>query len=71
MKGKAVLHPTTSPWVCKVTQIVTPMPEVDEVVVPPPHIAGPSRVHCGLLFTEPNGSGDEHIRKGAPVSSGE
>ena len=70
-KGKAVLHLTMQLWARNVTQIATPTPEVDVVMVPPPPIAGPIRAPHGPLFTEPNGSGDEQIRKGAPVSSGE
>jgi len=70
-KGKAVPHPTTQPHAHKVTRIMTPMPEVDEVVIPPPPITRPSQACCSPLFAEPNGSGDEHVWKGAPMSSGE
>jgi len=47
------------------------MPEVTDIEVPPPHIAGLSWVHCDPLFAEPNGLSDEHVGTGAPVSSGE
>ena len=50
---------------------MTPMPEVAEVEVPPPPIAGPSRVSHSPLFAEEVGLGDEHIGMGAPTSSDE
>jgi len=54
-KGKAVTRPTTQPRTCKVTRIASPMPEVIEVGVPPPPIAGPSQVSRAPLLEEPSG----------------
>src|SRR5882724_6820332 len=51
-KGKAVRHPTTQPCARKVTWIPSPMPEVVEVGVPPPPIAGPSQASRAPLFEE-------------------
>ena len=57
-KGKAVPCPTMQPHVCKVTQIVAPMPEVADVAAPHPPVAGPSRASCGPLFEDAVRSGD-------------
>jgi len=64
-KGKAVPHPTMQLHACKVTWIMTLMPEVAEVEAPHPPIAGPSRASCGPLFEEAVRSGDEQVRMGA------
>src|SRR5882724_5119928 len=69
-KGKAVSHPMMRPCARKVTQIMTPMPEVTDVAAPLPPIAGPSWVSCAPLFEVADGSGDEQVGKGAPTSSG-
>ena len=64
-KGKAVPHPTMQLHACKVTWIMTLMPEVAEVEAPHPPIAGPSRASHGPLFKEAVDSGDEQVRTGA------
>ena len=69
-KGKAVTRPTTQPHVHKVTQIASPMPEVIEVGVPPPPIAGPSQASHTPLFKDPIRLGDDDVRKEAPAPSG-
>src|SRR5882724_3927565 len=63
-KGKAVPCLTMRLCVFKVTQIVTPMPEVAKVGVPPPPIAGPSQMSHASLFEEAFGSGDKDVSKG-------
>ena len=70
-KGKVTSRPTTRLRPCKFTRVASPTPEVIEVEVPPPPIAGPSRAGCSPLFVDSVGSGDDHIEKEAPVSSGE
>ena len=70
-KGKATSRPTTRPRPRKVTRVASPTPEVADVEVLPPPIAGPSRVGRSPLFVDSVGSGDDHIEKGAPTSSGE
>jgi len=46
------------------------MPEVAGVEALPPPIAGPSLAFHAPLFEEPVRSGDDHVGKEAPVSSG-
>ena len=46
------------------------MPEVTEVEVPSPPIIGPSQGSHAPLFEELVGSGDYHVGKEAPTSSG-
>ena len=70
-KGKAVSRPMTQLCTCKVTWLVSPTPEVAEVEVLPPPIAGPSRMGHSPLFVDLVGLGDDHIGKAAPASSGE
>ena len=69
-KMKAVPHPTTRLCVRKVTQITSPMPKVAGVEAPSPPIAGLSWESCDPLFEEPVGLGHDHVRMGAPTSSG-
>src|SRR5882724_9642110 len=71
VEGKATSHSTTRPCARKVTRVASPTPEVAEVEVPPPPIAGPSRAAHLPLFVDSVGSGDDHIERGAPASSGE
>src|SRR5882724_4679447 len=70
-KGKATSRSTTRPRARKVTRVASPTPEVAKVEVPPPPIAGPSRAARPPLFVDSVGSGDDHIERGAPASSGE
>ena len=68
-KGKAISRPTMQPCLHKVTQVASPTPEVAEVeVLPPP---GPSQAGNSPLFVDLVRSGDDHIEKEAPMSSGE
>ena len=70
-KGKAVSRPTMQLHMCKVTRLMSPTPEVTKVEVLPSPITGPSRVGHPSLFVDSVRSGDDHIGKGAPMSSGE
>src|SRR5882724_6166114 len=70
-KGKVTSRPTTRPCLRKVTRVTSPTPEVADVEVLLPTIAGPSRAGHSPLFVDSVGSGDDHIEKGAPASSGE
>jgi len=46
------------------------MPQVTEVGVPYPPIAGPSQSSHAPLFEEPVRSGDDNVRKEAPMPFG-
>jgi len=70
-KGKVVSHPMTRLCAYKVTRLASPTPEVTEGEVLPSPIAGPSRAGRPPLFVDSVRSGDDHIGKGAPMSSGE
>ena len=70
-KGKVVSHPMMRLCMCKVTQFMSSTPEVTEVEVLPPPIAGPNQAGHSPLFVDSVRSGDDHIGKEAPASSGE
>ena len=68
-KGKAASHPTTQPQAPKVMCIVSPTPEVAEVVVLIPPVTGSSWANHPSLFEGPVVLGDEEIGKEAPTMS--
>jgi len=70
-KWKVVPCPAMRPYMCKVTQLMSPTSEVTNVEVLPPPITGPSWAGHAPLFAGPVRSGDDHVRQEAPMSSGE
>jgi len=69
-KGKAASQLMIQPQACKVMQIVSPLPEIADIVAPILPVAGPSLANHPSLFEEPVMSWDEGIRKDAPMTSG-
>src|SRR5882724_4928425 len=62
-KGKVTSRPMTRLRPHKVPWVASPTPEVADIKVLPPPIAGPSRVGRSPLFVDSVRSGDDHIEK--------
>src|SRR5882724_3907396 len=70
-KGKAVSRPTTRPRPRKVTRVASPTPDIVEVLVPMPSVAGPSRVGPPVLFEGLVVSSEDGVRRDVAMPSGE